>query len=97
MTENASTRDPARCREYVDYAAEMGFPYYLADGGWPGYVDIAELVKYAEGKGVKIWLWEHSKDIRSPGNRGRKVQALGRPGAWSALRSISLKAIVPSA
>lgn len=66
MTENASTRDPERCREYVDYAAEMGFPYYLADGGWPGYVDIAELVKYAEGKGVKIWLWEHSKDIRSP-------------------------------
>lgn len=66
MTENDSTRDPKRCREYVDYAAQMGFPYYLADGGWPGNVDIPELVKYAAERNVKIWLWEHSKDVRSP-------------------------------
>jgi alpha-glucosidase len=66
MTENDSTKDPQRCREYVDYAAAMGFDYYLADGGWPGTVDIPELVKYAEQKGVKIWIWEHSAAIRSP-------------------------------
>ena len=66
MTENDSTKDPVRCREYVDYAAAMGFDYYLADGGWPGTVDIPELVKYAESKGVKIWIWEHSAAIRSP-------------------------------
>ncbi len=66
MTENNSTTDPKRCKEYVDYAAEMGFDYYLADGGWPGHVDIPELVKYAESKGVKIWIWEHSAAIRSP-------------------------------
>ena len=66
MTENDSTKDPIRCREYVDYAAAMGFDYYLADGGWPGTVDIPELVKYAEEKGVKIWIWEHSAAIRSP-------------------------------
>ena len=66
MTENDSTKDPVRCKEYVDYAAEMGFDYYLADGGWPGYVDIPDLVKYAESKGVKIWVWEHSAAIRSP-------------------------------
>lgn len=66
MTENDSTKDPVRCREYVDYAAAMGFDYYLADGGWPGTVDIPELVKYAEEKGVKIWIWEHSAAIRSP-------------------------------
>jgi len=66
MTENDSTKDPKRCKEYVDYAAEMGFDYYLADGGWPGNVDIPDLVKYAESKGVKIWIWEHSAAIRSP-------------------------------
>ena len=66
MTENDSTKDPKRCREYVDYAAQMGFDYYLADGGWPGTVDIPELVKYAAEKGVKIWIWEHSAAIRSP-------------------------------
>ncbi len=66
MTENDSTKDPVRCREYVDYAAAMGFDYYLADGGWPGTVDIPELVRYADSKGVKIWIWEHSAAIRSP-------------------------------
>jgi len=66
MTENDSTKDPKRCKEYVDYAAAMGFDYYLADGGWPGTVDIPDLVKYAESKGVKIWIWEHSAAIRSP-------------------------------
>jgi len=65
MTENDSTKDPKRCKEYVDYAAAMGFDYYLADGGWPGTVDIPELVRYAEQKGVKIWIWEHSAAIRS--------------------------------
>lgn len=43
-----------------------GIPVLSGRRRLPGYVDIAELVKYAEGKGVKIWLWEHSKDIRSP-------------------------------
>lgn len=66
MTENDSTRDPARCRDYVDYAAEMGFPYYLADGGWPGHVDIPALVDYAAERGVKIWLWEHCAAMRDP-------------------------------
>lgn len=66
MTENDSTKDPKRCKEYVDYAAAMGFDYYLADGGWPGTVDIPDLVKYAAERGVKIWIWEHSAAIRSP-------------------------------
>ena len=66
MTENDSTTDPKRIREYVDYASEMGFEYCLADAGWPGTVDIPELVRYAADKGVKIWIWEHSSAIRSP-------------------------------
>ena len=66
MTENDSTTDPKRSREYVDYASQMGFDYYLADAGWPGNVDIPELVKYAADRGVKLWIWEHSADIRSP-------------------------------
>lgn len=66
MTENSSPKDFKRCCEYIDYAAQMGFPYFLEDGGWPGNVDIPDLVAYADGKGVKIWLWEHSAKVRSP-------------------------------
>ncbi|HEX4489179.1 MAG TPA: glycoside hydrolase family 97 catalytic domain-containing protein, partial [Terriglobales bacterium] len=51
---------------YVDFAAKSGFEYMLVDAGWSepkdsmkmnGKVDIPELVKYAAGKGVKIWIW----------------------------------------
>jgi alpha-glucosidase len=66
MVENFSAGDPQRMREYVDYASEMGYEYSLVDGGWPEHTDIAELVKYAEGKNVRIWIWEHSKAIRDP-------------------------------
>lgn len=66
MTENDSPKDPKRCRDYIDYAAAMGFRYCLIDGGWPGNVDIPEMVAYAKEKNVKIWIWEHSGKLRTP-------------------------------
>jgi len=74
MTENASTRDTERIYQYVDYAAAMGWPYYLADGGWPGYVDIPALVQYAAERGVRIWLWEHSMDMADPQEAEEKMR-----------------------
>lgn len=64
MTENDAPRDPQRCRDYVDFAAEMGMPYFLEDAGWPGTVDIPDLVAYAAERGVGIWIWEHSSAMR---------------------------------
>lgn len=74
MTENDSPADPQRQREYVDYAAAMGFEYSVDDGGWPGHVDIPELVKYADEKGVKIWIWEHSAQMRDPKEAEEKMK-----------------------
>lgn len=51
---------------YVDFAAQSGFEYMLVDAGWSardditrmnGRVDIPEVVKYAAGKKVKVWIW----------------------------------------
>jgi alpha-glucosidase len=51
---------------YVDFAAQSGFEYMLVDAGWSarnditkmnGRVDIPEVVKYAAGKNVKVWIW----------------------------------------
>ena len=51
---------------YVDFAAQSGFEYMLVDAGWSaraeitkmnGRVDIPELVRYAAGKNVKVWIW----------------------------------------
>jgi alpha-glucosidase len=72
MVENHSAGDPQRMREYVDYAAAMGFEYSLVDGGWPGKTDIPELVKYAKEKNVGIWIWEHSAAVRDPGEAEEK-------------------------
>lgn len=64
MVENGSTRDINRIHDFVNYAAEMGWSYYLADGGWPGYIDIPELVKYCAERNIKVWIWEHSAQMR---------------------------------
>ena len=51
---------------YVDFAAESGLEYMLVDAGWSvpgdmtkmnGRVDIPEVVRYAAGKNVKVWIW----------------------------------------
>ena len=48
--------------EYIDLAADMGWPYCLIDWEWPQMEDgdIEELVDYAQEKGVKINLWYNS-------------------------------------
>jgi alpha-glucosidase len=51
---------------YVDFAANSGFPYMLIDAGWfapnditqmNGKVDVPEVVRYAAGNNVKVWIW----------------------------------------
>jgi alpha-glucosidase len=55
-------------KRYVDFAARSGLEYMLVDAGWSarddltkmnGRVDIPALVRYAERKGVKVWIWCH--------------------------------------
>jgi hypothetical protein len=50
-------------REFIDYAAEMGWGYCLIDALWDkqiGYEKVKELVAYARRKGVRILLWYNS-------------------------------------
>ncbi|WP_367392660.1 glycoside hydrolase family 97 catalytic domain-containing protein [Lewinella sp. LCG006] len=49
--------------QFIDYAAEMGWPYCLIDADWDwkiGYERMQELIDYAAGKNVKILLWYNS-------------------------------------
>ena len=48
--------------EFIDLAADMGWPYCLIDWEWPQMEggDIEELIDYAKEKGVKINLWYNS-------------------------------------
>lgn len=47
-------------KRVVDHAARMGWPYVLIDALWDtqiGRDGIAQLSKYAQSRGVKLWLW----------------------------------------
>ncbi|MBQ2816162.1 MAG: glycoside hydrolase family 97 catalytic domain-containing protein [Clostridia bacterium] len=52
---------PEEQRDYIDYAAENGYEWYLVDYGWylwENYEEkLADLAKYAKEKGVKLSLW----------------------------------------
>jgi hypothetical protein len=50
-------------KEFIDYAADMGWRYCLIDSMWDkqiGYEKIQELIDYAKGKGVAVLLWYNS-------------------------------------
>jgi hypothetical protein len=50
-------------KQFIDYAAQMGWHYTLIDAYWDkqiGYDKLKELVDYARGKNVKILVWYNS-------------------------------------
>ena len=64
-------------KEYIDLAAENGWPYMLIDWKWYGDynkpdadcttlhpdVNMDEIRQYAKAKNVKLWLWLYFSDI----------------------------------
>ncbi len=69
--------DTATLKEYVQLAADMGWPYQLVDWQWYGpydkpdasitninpAVDLEELRRFAKEKGVRLWLWLYWTDV----------------------------------
>ena len=50
-------------KQFIDYAARMGWNYTLVDSAWDrqiGYDGLKELVEYGRPKGVKILIWYNS-------------------------------------
>jgi len=64
-------------KQYIDLAAEEGWPYMLIDWQWYGpynrsdadivtpapQLDFPGILSYAKEKGVRIWLWMYSSDV----------------------------------
>jgi alpha-glucosidase len=63
-------------KKFIQFAADMGYPYQLIDWTWYGdfskptsdilkinsKLDLPEVLRFAKGKGVKCWLWLHYDD-----------------------------------
>ena len=68
-------------KDYINFAAEMGWPYMLVDWFWydqeskdpetaikpQPHIDMPALMDYAKSKGVKLILWVNSKNVPSIG------------------------------
>lgn len=74
--------------EYIDFAAEMGWPYQLVDWFWYkddltkplAHVDMPALFKHAAEKGVRLFVWMHSKDLKALGEE-KAFEMVARWGA----------------
>ena len=58
-------------KEYSRLAAELGFEHNILEGFWGKWSDeeIKDLVNYSKQRGVRIWVWMHSKNLRDSSAR----------------------------
>jgi alpha-glucosidase len=65
--------------QWVDYAKQLGFEYYLIDAGWNRWKDgdktawdcLTEVAGYANSVGIKLWIWVHSNEVTKEADRTR--------------------------
>ena len=75
---------PKLYKQYIDFAAEMGWKYQLLDEGWQprvynrgndlydGYYDwMPEVLEYAKEKGIGLIVWANKRDLDTPQERER--------------------------
>ena len=61
--------------KYIDLAAAMGYEYILIDALWDkniGYDRMPLLFKYAQSKGVDVFLWYNSNGYWNDAPQGAK-------------------------
>ena len=53
---------------FIQFAADMGWPYQLMDGGWASAsdaltpsagVDLPAILQFARARNVRLWVWSH--------------------------------------
>ncbi|OON72180.1 glycoside hydrolase family 97 protein [Streptomyces tsukubensis] len=80
LTEHSSPSDPARQRDYIDFAQHHGWDYVLVDEGWDsGWVP--GLVDYARARGVRVILWFNSSALRTAEQREKWLPLIRSWGA----------------
>ncbi|MEW6158573.1 MAG: glycoside hydrolase family 97 catalytic domain-containing protein, partial [Verrucomicrobiota bacterium] len=73
-------------KDFSRWAGELGFEYHVIEGFWSRWSDeqIKQLVDYSRERGVGLWFWRHSRQLRTPEARAKffeKLQRLGVVGA----------------
>jgi alpha-glucosidase len=73
-------------KEFSRLAGELGFEYHVIEGFWSRWSDeqIKELVDYSKQRGVGLFFWRHSNQLRTPEAREtffKRLHDLGVVGA----------------
>jgi alpha-glucosidase len=73
-------------KDFSRWAGELGFEYHIIEGFWSRWSDdqIKELVDYSRARGVGLWFWRHSRELRTPAAQDgffERLQRLGVVGA----------------
>lgn len=88
--------DTATMNEYVQFAADMDFPYQLVDWQWYGsfakpdsdithvnpHLDMEELRRFAKERGVRLLVWLHSADVDRKLRAGQLDDAFALYERW---------------
>ncbi len=84
---------------FIDLAAELGYEYILVDALWDtqvGYERMPALFKYAQSKGVDIFLWYNSNGFWNNAPQGPKHRmnnAITRKKEMKWLQSLGVKGL----
>src|SRR5690606_19501726 len=85
--------------QFIDLAAELNYEYILIDALWDtniGRQRMAELVKYAQSKGVDVFLWYNSNggfNDAPQGPRNKMNTSVVRKHEMKWLREIGVKGL----
>jgi alpha-glucosidase len=73
-------------KRFADWAGALGFEYNVLEGFWFRWSDdqLKELVNYSRERKVGLWLWRHSKELRTPEAREQFFTRLEKVGAVGA-------------
>jgi alpha-glucosidase len=73
-------------KEFSGLAGQLGFEYNIVEGFWQRWPvqKVRELAAYSRGQGVGIWLWKHSRELRTPEARRQFFELCRDVGAVGA-------------
>ncbi|MBS0030398.1 glycoside hydrolase family 97 catalytic domain-containing protein [Chitinophaga sp. 22321] len=86
ITRDEHYMEPAEELRFIDAAAELGFAYTLLDEGWETkwpdkWKQLKILSTSAAKKGIHIWVWKNSKEIRDSVLRNSFLDSVAMAGA----------------
>ena len=73
-------------KEFSRLAGQLGFEYNLVEGFWQKWTEtqVKELVDFSRQHKVGIWLWKHSRALRTPEDRRKFFKVCNDAGVVGA-------------